>query len=150
MQSLRSIGAALGGSIAGRNNVLCPGPGHSRKDRSLKVTFRDDGTFTVTSFAGDGWRECKDYVRSRLVLPSDWRNHDNDNRPAIRLRERDDDESSRIRSALKRWETSGPIARTLAETYLGSRGLSYGGDAIRFRTNDWGRSSKWLASQKTT
>ena len=52
------------------------------------------------------------------------------------LRERDDDESSRIRSALKRWETSGPIARTLAETYLGSRGLSYGGDAIRFREND--------------
>jgi hypothetical protein len=135
--SLRSIAHTLGGNIAGRNSVLCPGPGHSRKDRSLKVTFRVDGTFSVTSFAGDDWQQCKDYVRERLGLPDDWhRQPANDDRPVIFLREREDDEPARIRTALQRWEHSGTIAGTLAEKYLASRGLAYGGDAIRYRAND--------------
>jgi len=136
--SLRSIAASLGGNIAGRNSVLCPGPGHSRKDRSLRVTFRDDGTFTVTSFADDDWRQCKDYVRERLGLPCEGAQHHNDNTPIIRLRtqENEADLQSRVRSALKRWETAIPISGTLAETYLASRGLTYSGDAIRFRVND--------------
>ena len=138
MQSLRSIAAALGGSIAGRNSVLCPGPGHSRKDRSLKVAFRDDGTFTVTSFADDDWRQCKDYVRERLGLPYEGPRHHNENVPVIRLSDPRDEEDlqNRIRSALKRWERAIPPGGTLAETYLASRGLSYHGDEIRFRVND--------------
>lgn len=137
--SLRSIAATLGGSIAGRNSVLCPGPGHSRKDRSLKVTFRDDGTFSVTSFADDDWRQCKDYVRERLGLPSDWqREPANDNIPVIRLRDRDDEEhrDRTTRDGLLRWKAAVPIAGTLAERYLSSRGLQYGGDALRYRAND--------------
>jgi hypothetical protein len=134
--SLRNLADTLGGDVISNRYVLCPGPGHSRKDRSLKVTFRADGTFSVTSFTGDDWRECKDHVRQRLGLPSDWRRHDNDNPPAIRLRERDDDEPARIRTALQRWEHAGPIAGTLAERYLASRGLTYSGDAIRYRAND--------------
>jgi hypothetical protein len=135
--SLRSLAAALGGDVISNKYVLCPGPSHSRKDRSLKVAFRDDGTFTVTSYAGDDWRTCKDYIRGRLGLSNDWhRQPANDDAPAIRLREPDDDQPARIRSALKRWETSIPIIGTLAETYLASRGLSYSGDSIRFRVND--------------
>lgn len=121
----------------GNRYVLCPGPGHSRRDRSLKVKFGADGSFSVTSFAGDDWQNCKDHVRERLGLPNDWRHEPaNDDTPVIRLRERDDDEPARIRSALQRWEHAIPIAGTLAETYLASRGLSYSGDAIRFREND--------------
>ena len=30
---------ALGGEVAGRDAVLCPGPGHSAHDRSLAVKF---------------------------------------------------------------------------------------------------------------
>ncbi len=136
--NLRSAALALGGDVAGRNRVLCPGPGHSRKDRSLSVTFRADSTFTVTSYANDDWRTCKDYVRDRLGLSSDWqREPHKDNIPIIRLHPQDDkDLRSRIRSALKRWATSVPINGTLAETYLTSRGLTYSGDAIRFRGND--------------
>jgi hypothetical protein len=134
--SLRSIAHTLGGNIAGRNSVLCPGPGHSRKDRSLRVKFRPDGTFSVTSFAGDDWQQCKDYVRDKLGLPNDWRRHDNDDQPVIRLRERDDEEPARIRTALQRWEHAIPIAGTLAEHYLASRSLTYSGDAIRYRAND--------------
>jgi putative DNA primase/helicase len=138
MQSLRSLAAALGGNIAGRNSVLCPGPGHSRKDRSLKVAFRDDGTFTVTSFADDDWRQCKDYVRERLGLPSDWIQPVNNNPPVIRLREHDDDEYRKrtTRDGLLRWKSAVPIAGTLAEHYLSSRGLAYSGDALRYRAND--------------
>ena len=134
--SLRNIADTLGGDVISNRYVLCPGPGHSSNDRSLKVKFKTDGTFSVTSFASDDWRECKDYVRQRLGLPSDWRRHDNDDAPVIRLRERDDDEPARIRTALQRWEHAIPIAGTLAERYLASRGLSYSGDAIRYREND--------------
>ena len=41
------------------------GPGHSSKDRSLSILITGSG-FIVHSFAGDDWRVCKDYVRSRL------------------------------------------------------------------------------------
>lgn len=139
MQSLRSIAAALGGSVAGRDSVLVPGPGHSRKDRSLKVVFRDDGAFTVTSFADDDWRQCKDYVRERLGLPNDWqREPSNDNVPVIRLRDRDDEEhrDRTTRDGLLRWKAAVPIAGTLAERYLSFRGLQYSGDALRYRAND--------------
>lgn len=134
--SLRSIADTLGGDVISNRYVLCPGPGHSRNDRSLKVKFKSDGTFSVTSFASDDWRECKDYVRQRLGLPSDWQRHDNDDATVIHLRERDDDEPARIRTALQRWKNAIPIAGTLAERYLASRGLTYNGDAIRYREND--------------
>ncbi|MBN8967719.1 MAG: toprim domain-containing protein [Rhizobiales bacterium] len=136
MNSLRNIADTLGGDVISNRYVLCPGPGHSRKDRSLKVKFKSDGTFSVTSFANDDWRTCKDHVRDRLGLPNDWRVHDNDDAPVIHLRERDDDEPARIRTALQRWRHAIPIAGTLAERYLASRGLTYSGDAIRYRAND--------------
>jgi putative DNA primase/helicase len=135
--SLRSIAATLGGDVISNRYVLCPGPGHSKRDRSLKVKLKPDGTFSVTSFAGDVWQTCKDYVRERLGLPNDWhREPANDDVPVVRLPERDDDEPARIRTALQRWARALPIAGTLAERYLASRGLSYSGDAIRFREND--------------
>lgn len=136
-QSLKSIAHALGGDAVGNRYVLCPGPSHSRKDRSLKVKFKTDGTFTVTSFAGDDWQQCKDFIRDKLGLPNDWRREaSNDGAPVVRLRERDDDEPQRIRNAVQRWERATPIAGTPVETYLASRGLTYSGDAIRFREND--------------
>src|SRR4051794_5538421 len=99
MKSLASIAHALSGNVVS-GYVLCPGPNHSKRDRSLKVKFKSDGSFTVTSFAGDDWQRCKDYVRERLGLPNDWRREPaNDNVPVIHLREREDDEPARIRTA---------------------------------------------------
>jgi putative DNA primase/helicase len=67
---LRSWAHVLGGEVSG-NGLICPGPGHSTRDRSLSVTLSStspDG-FIVYSHAGDDWRACRDYVRARLGLP---------------------------------------------------------------------------------
>jgi hypothetical protein len=71
MMSLRAIAAALGGEVSG-NSVLAPGPGHSKRDRSLSVTpspSAHDG-FLVHSFCGDDPIACKDYVREKLGQPA--------------------------------------------------------------------------------
>src|SRR3954452_17432201 len=67
--SLRAIAIALGGNISGRQ-VVCPGPGHSCRDRSISVALSDrvaDGLI-VNSFAGDDWVICRDYVLERLGM----------------------------------------------------------------------------------
>src|SRR5215216_852568 len=65
--NLRDIADALGGEVSGRQ-VLCPGPGHSPRDRSLSVRFSSNDDFVVYSHAGDDPLKCKDYVRHRLGL----------------------------------------------------------------------------------
>ena len=67
---LRSWAWALGGETSG-NGVICPGPGHSARDRSLSVTpsVTAPNGFLVNSFAGDDPIACLDYVRARLGLP---------------------------------------------------------------------------------
>lgn len=67
--NLGSLARALGGDIVGAQ-ILCPGPRHSAKDRSLSVRFSalaPDG-FVVFSHAGDDAIVCKDYVRGKLGL----------------------------------------------------------------------------------
>jgi RecA-family ATPase/5S rRNA maturation endonuclease (ribonuclease M5) len=68
---LQSLAFALGGEVS-NNQVLCPGPGHSAKDRSLSVKLDADAPdgFIVNSFASDDAIECKDYVRAKLSLPA--------------------------------------------------------------------------------
>jgi hypothetical protein len=75
MLTLQQIARAIGGRVAG-NKVLGPGPGHSSRDRSLKIKLdpnAPDG-FLVHSFARDDWALCKDYLREKLGLGSGrWR-----------------------------------------------------------------------------
>lgn len=71
MNALRSMAAALGGDVVkGRDGafILCPGPGHSAKDRSLSV--RPSGTdpdgFVCFSHANNDWRDCRKHILQRL------------------------------------------------------------------------------------
>src|ERR1700730_18978062 len=66
---IRSWAQALAGEVSGRG-VICPGPGHSTRDRSLSVTpcATAPSGFLVHSFAGDDPLVCIDYVRARLGL----------------------------------------------------------------------------------
>jgi putative DNA primase/helicase len=81
MLDLKNIARALGGDVVTRDHVLAPGPGHGRADRSLsiKLSARAPEGLVVHSFAGDDWRECRDYVLERLGRPRDGWKHE---RPA--------------------------------------------------------------------
>jgi hypothetical protein len=64
---LRQLARALGGEIVG-GQVLCPGPGHSPRDRSLavKLSAQSPFGFIAHSHAGDHWPACRDYVLEKL------------------------------------------------------------------------------------
>lgn len=142
MLNIRDAAQALGGEIIGRTRIVCPGPGHSRNDRSLSVSF-DGSEFTVHSFAGDDWQTCKDYVRERLGLPK-WQPGDGQDRriPHDKVkawdaavveaessdRVRTEDDLIRISRARELWHEAGEPRRTLAEAYLASRCLDLGDD----------------------
>src|SRR5262245_15328431 len=71
MIDIRHAAQLLGGEVAGRQ-VLCPGVGHSRADRSLAVRFEPwapEG-FVVHSFAGDDVLAARDHIRDKLGLPA--------------------------------------------------------------------------------
>lgn len=126
--NLHHAAKALGGDVAGRRSVLCPGPRHSARDRSLSVTFTTGGDFTVFSHAGDDWRECKDHVRQRLGLgdftPAETRS------PVVVTPTPED--RDRIERAGTLWREARRIEGTPAVAYLASRGVSYQGEALRW------------------
>ena len=67
MFDLKVLARLLDGAVSG-SQVLAPGPGHGRRDRSLSVRLSPtapDG-FLAFSFAGDDWRACRDYVKACL------------------------------------------------------------------------------------
>lgn len=70
--NLNQLARALGGEVS-NGQVLAPGPGHSRRDRSLAVrlSWQAPDGFIVFSHAGDDWRDCADYVRGRLGMARD-------------------------------------------------------------------------------
>lgn len=126
--NIKTAARLLGGDARG-NRILCPGPGHSRRDRSLSVTFHADGSFTTNSFAGDDFRDCRDHVKAILGMSDD---------RAIIVSAPPAPISSgslaaRIAAMGRLWSQCIPIAGTLGERYLERRGLSYDGDGWRYR-----------------
>jgi hypothetical protein len=84
---LQSIATALGGEISG-GQVLVPGPGHSRRDRSLAVKPNEGGDdLVVRSFACDDPIICKDYVRQRCGMAPWEPGHGNGKSPERRSAE---------------------------------------------------------------
>jgi putative DNA primase/helicase len=128
--SLKAAALALGGDAFGGNRILCPGPGHGRSDRSLSVAFTGNG-FVCNSFAGDDWKECRDFVKAKLGLSDDRPVSANQNTPlpdpATLV-----DQDKRVDMAARIWAETTPLPGTLAETYLKSRGIAYEGEELRF------------------
>jgi putative DNA primase/helicase len=127
---LQTLRRALGGEIVGRQ-LICPGPGHSPKDRSLSITISPSSPigFLCHSFAGDDWRECQEYVCDRLGLKP-WSPDDGTER-VRRLdidcverevqekpRELTAEDRQRIARALEIWNQGVDPRGTLAERYL--------------------------------
>ena len=128
---LRGAAGALGGDIVGRNSILCPGPRHGPRDRSLSVRVdpRAPDGFLTNSFAGDDWRECRDYVRRVLGINRNrdaaFRRPPEDRRQVLEPRPRYDD--SRF-PALALWRSAVDPRDTLVERYVKSRELEIGDD----------------------
>ena len=110
--SARQIAAAMGGDVTGPDSCNVPGPGHSRRDRSLAIRITRSG-FVVHSFANDDWKECREYVRSKLDLSNDW---NSDKAPPLDTT--GDDLERRKKFALKIWADCIDPRGTLAERYL--------------------------------
>lgn len=73
--TLDEIARALGGEVTGQQ-ALVPGPGHTRRDRSLSVKLSTTSLkgFVVHSYSGDDWRACEEHVAQALGLRLDhWR-----------------------------------------------------------------------------
>ena len=129
MSLAQEVTRALGGEWHGSYGAA-PGPGHGKHDRSLTIRPHrtDPNDIVLHSFAGDNFRDVKDELRRRGLLPAkDFR------RPvapdpvarekakeALRERERQDAETEARRRwrANQLWKLRQPIQGTLAEAYL--------------------------------
>lgn len=137
--TLREIAKFLGGDVVSGGEVLAPGPGHSRRDRSMSIILSKTGKPIVHSFCGDDWRACIDFVNKRLGLSHDA----SKSRPEPRPRPRNvpaarppDDDKARLRAALNIWDKACDPRGSIVEIYLKSRGLELpaeaANEAIRF------------------
>ena len=138
--SLREIAVALDGEVSG-HAVLCPGPNHSRTDRSLSVRLsaQSPGGFVCHSFADDPFDLCRDYVASRLGLPmfTPGKRLDEGHAAAVRPSRApapESDHAARIGRARQILVESQDAHGTVVERYLTSRGLNLpdGMDVLRF------------------
>lgn len=137
MMDLRSAARALGGEVVGRG-ILCPGPNHSRRDRSLSVLFDASapGGFALHSHAGDDFGACRDYVRDRLGMGADYSAPSE--RPIRRDNVSHDPSSDRAALALRIWREARAPAETPVARYLARRGLNLVDDAtevLRFHSS---------------
>jgi putative DNA primase/helicase len=134
-----AVARTLGGNVSGRN-ILAPGPGHGRADRSLSIKIEPtapDG-FVVHSFAGDSPIECRDYVRAALGLGARelWRRQSSPRWSRPYTVAPDNDAAHRSALALRLWNEARDPRGTVVTDYLAARGLTIpndiAGDVIRF------------------
>jgi putative DNA primase/helicase len=118
---VRAAARTLGGDVSGRDSIVCPGPGHSQRDRSLSVRLVPDSEdgFVVYSHAGDPVPDCKDHVRELLGL-APWRPRHRDG-PKIRQHIPEppiEQYAKHLSYARSIWDASKPAKGTLVERYL--------------------------------
>ncbi|SFT21985.1 toprim domain-containing protein [Methylobacterium sp. yr668] len=126
MIDLRFAARALGGEVYNRR-IVCPGPNHSRHDRSLSILFdasAPDG-FLLYSHAGDNFAACRDHVRERLRLENLHKAQKPIARPEPIKAGKVGPERTSDRSALalRIWREAQAAADSPVAAYLASRGL---------------------------
>ena len=133
----RSIARALGGDVVGRDQVAAPGPGHSRKDRSLSIRLSataPDG-FLVHSHAGDDFAQCRDHVKRSLGMPTGRATEPRVVAAPLAFQFHAPD-PAKIDSALRLWGEGVDPRGTPVETYLRSRRLeldaAIAGEVLRY------------------
>lgn len=120
---LRSLARALGGEVVGCQ-VVAPGPGHSRKDRSLSVKLSATAPegFLAFSHAGDAFAECRDHIKRALGLPVGASPAPLRPRP-LPAPQLPAEMATTTAHALRYWGESSEPRGSVVERYLNSRGL---------------------------
>lgn len=122
MPSHREAARLLGGELGSDGVISCPAPGHSPKDRSLRVWLTGDGP-RIHAFAGDDTIQCLDYVREKLGL-TPWAPCALPHEPRRLVQPVRSEETRRSRDTARAlWDRSKPGRNTLVEMYLRSRGI---------------------------
>lgn len=125
--NVQAVARAVHGEVTGRDSVLCPGPAHSPRDRSLSIKLdvnAPDG-FVVYSHAGDDPIECRDHVRA-LVGLGPWRPSHREKPKAIfkpAAVEKKPEIIAPDPVAIRVWNESNDPRGTVVEQYLVARGL---------------------------
>ncbi len=129
----QEITKALGGSWHGSyGTARCPA--HDDREPSLSIRDGIDGEPVFNCFAGCDWRDIKDMLRARGLLPErgDLGDHHARRRVLAAGLPRpvgiDTDQQQRIEFARQRWGAAAPLADTPADVYLRERGLKPGPD----------------------
>lgn len=126
-----AITRSRGGDWYGRYGLV-PGPGHSDRDRSLKLWDGPDG-IKVYSFAGDDWRACRAFLGledGRRLSAQDLEKARQRREAAQRKAAAD---AARKRARAKQlWAQSLPAPGSLVDLYLCSRGIENIPQDIRF------------------
>ena len=128
----QALTKALGGSWHGSyGTARCPA--HDDREPSLSIRDGVDGDPVFNCFAGCDWRDIKDVLRARGLLPE--RGHNPGTgfrryRPPTTPKPRpiDVDQQRRVEFARRKWCAASALANTPAETYLRERGLKQGPD----------------------
>src|SRR5262245_203043 len=132
MMSLNAAARALGGDVS-NGQVVCPGAGHSPRDRSLSVRFNTGGGYVVHSFAGDDPMDCRDHVDRLLGLPG-WKAGERRHSPkptAPLPSGAGMDRFRKIEFARSIYDDSVPTPGTPVDLYLAGRCLS-APDVLRY------------------
>src|SRR5262245_5660620 len=114
---------ALGGEKNG-SGILCPAPGHSPRDRGMRVwpDPTDPLGFRVHLFNGGDWQSAKDHVARALGM-AEWRPGAAAPRSTPPVARPQVDRSRNFDLARAIYDGSSPAKGTLVEQYLSGRGL---------------------------
>jgi putative DNA primase/helicase len=134
MIDLHQVARVMGGDVVA-GQALVPGPRHSSVDRSLaiKPSAASPFGFLTHSYAGDDFRECRDYVLDRLGLEREQFRYSQSIKVAPRS---DKNGGDNTECARRLWHEAKCPRGTIVETYLASRALDLpveiAGDVVRF------------------
>jgi putative DNA primase/helicase len=152
-RNLEELARVLDGEVIG-GQILCPAPGHSRRDRGLSVKLDPSAPegFVVNLFNGcddDDWRRARDYVKQAWGLPIRHNRYkasasdDFGEQTEQPNQQPSEKELARIKYAERIWDEAIDPRGTLGERYLKFRALVLPaeliGSALRFHpTCPWG------------
>ena len=127
-----AIAKALKGHRAGSCWMACC-PVHDDRTPSLSITEGKTGKVLVRCHAGCEQNDVIEVLRSRgLWGPKDQRGNDMSRKSRVVPVEPDPEVTERTEKALAIWHETQPLAGTLGEIYLRSRGLNLLPQSLRF------------------